>query len=192
VGEDSDLYSICVAFLGSHHAVANTSWCLRIRHNEERLTSRGAPTGISFSISFQHHFNRAGGRTSNVLQNNPTTHKYRQDALLSNPTQPQNKTGCAEFSVALVIIASCILGLMLVFVEFGMAFNASSSDGVLFTLLSLPLWILNPIGMIGWILHTKQIISANAAVLIFVCGSCVSGVGYVYFKKWITGRRGSK
>ncbi|MES2661493.1 MAG: hypothetical protein V4689_22935, partial [Verrucomicrobiota bacterium] len=27
---------------------------------------------ISFSISFQHHFNRAGGRTSNVLPKNFT------------------------------------------------------------------------------------------------------------------------
>jgi hypothetical protein len=35
---------------------------------EEGRTSRGAPTGISFSISFQHLFNRAGGRTFNVLQ----------------------------------------------------------------------------------------------------------------------------
>jgi hypothetical protein len=29
-------------------------------------TNRGAPTGISFSNSFQHPFNRAGGRTFNV------------------------------------------------------------------------------------------------------------------------------
>ena len=29
-------------------------------------TSHSAPTGISTSISFQHPFNRAGGRTSNV------------------------------------------------------------------------------------------------------------------------------
>src|SRR5687767_420688 len=37
---------------------------------EELLTSRGAPTGISVPISFQHPFNRAGGRTSNVLPRN--------------------------------------------------------------------------------------------------------------------------
>jgi hypothetical protein len=30
--------------------------------------SRGAPSGISFSISFQHLCNRAGGRTFNVRQ----------------------------------------------------------------------------------------------------------------------------
>ena len=34
------------------------------------LTSRGAPTGISASIAFQHPFNRAGGRTFNVGQKN--------------------------------------------------------------------------------------------------------------------------
>ena len=35
-------------------------------HHKDSRTSRGAPTGISSSISFQHPFNRAGGRTFNV------------------------------------------------------------------------------------------------------------------------------
>jgi hypothetical protein len=34
----------------------------------EQTEQDDAPTGISASISFQHPFNRAGGRTSNVLQ----------------------------------------------------------------------------------------------------------------------------
>jgi len=47
-----------------------------MRTNSKSRTIRGAPTGMSFSISFQHPFNRAGGRASNVRQENKNMIKY--------------------------------------------------------------------------------------------------------------------
>ena len=51
------------------NALHDEGWRVRFRVRliqNNMLTCHGAPSGISPSISFQHPFNRAGGRTSNV------------------------------------------------------------------------------------------------------------------------------
>jgi hypothetical protein len=58
-------------------------------YDEDGLTSRGAPTGISASISFQHPFNRAGRRTSNVVLDGQPIHVSKSAiAALTLPLIP--------------------------------------------------------------------------------------------------------
>ena len=63
-----DIHEYRLGSGSSHCFNASLSNVNVFARNRKSLTSRGAPTGISTSISFQHPFNRAGGRTSNVGQ----------------------------------------------------------------------------------------------------------------------------
>jgi hypothetical protein len=75
-------------------------------------TSHGAPTGISASISFQHPFNRAGGRTSNVRQKQMTT----SDTNGTQPRQTMNKRWPRVLRQVLLIFASVFGGWILMWV----------------------------------------------------------------------------
>lgn len=107
-------------------------------------------------------------------------------------SHPQNKTvfpGCTAIIVAVVSLA---LGAMLVLIEFGMAFCTSTSDRVSHTVVSILLWTLNPIGMIGWVLAYKKTISNDFACLIFFGGVCISAVCWDYLLRRIIKVRASK
>lgn len=108
-----------------------------------------------------------------------TYHPYPTSPETVTPEQ-DDKISCSVIATFVTIVASLALGALLMFVEFGMAFYTSPRDQILHALVVFPLWILNPIGMIGWALYAKRAIGPDAALLVFVSGACLSAIGWGY------------
>lgn len=84
-------------------------------------------------------------------------------------------TGCLTL---LLFAVGLGLGCWLLLIEFGAAFNETSGDREMRTITSIALFIVNPFGMIGWILGVKKLVPPALGIAIFVLGSALSSLIY--------------
>jgi hypothetical protein len=77
-----------------------------------------------------------------------------------------------------VIFAGLALGAWLILIEFGMAFNTTPGDRVIHLMTAGLLWLLNPVGMIGWFMHSKRLIEPDIGTWIYLIGLVFSSFGW--------------
>ena len=86
-------------------------------------------------------------------------------------------------------ILGIALGLWLGLVMFAMAFHSTASDRMHYVITSALLWVVNPIGMIGLLLHKYEMINPNWVVFFFLGGLVASSTMWALLVHWWCSRK---